>query len=73
MPEANSEYGIYATSPNFMKFAHLITGFKVANSDRDTVQPMSYCMRTHRHINMGPMTGVSQILGELVTEWSKVL
>ena len=65
MPEANSEYGICATSPNLMKFVHLITSFVVAISDRDTVQPMSYCM--------GPMTGVSQMLGELVTEWSNVL
>ena len=73
MPEANSEYGICATSPNLMKFVHLITSFKVAISDRETIQPMSYCMRTHRHINMGPMTGVSQILGGLVTKWSKVL
>ena len=73
MPEANSEYGICATSPNLMKFVHLITSFKVAISDRDTIQPMSYYIRTHRHINMGSMTGVSQILGELVTEWSKVL
>ena len=73
MPEANSEYKIHATSSNLMKFVYLITSFKVAISDRDTVQSMSCCMRTHRHINMGPMIGVSQILGELVTEWSKVL
>ena len=73
MPEANCEYGICATSLNLMKFVYLITGFRTAISDRDTVQPMSYCMGTHRHINMGPITGVSQILGELVTKWSKVL
>ena len=52
MPEANCEYGICATSPNLVKFVQLITSFKIAISDRDTVQPMSYCMRTHRHINM---------------------
>ena len=56
-----------------MKSVHLITGLIVAISDRDTVQPMSYCMKTHRHINMGPMTGLSQILSELVTEGSEVL
>ena len=56
MPEANSEYGICAASPNFMKFANLIPGFKVANSDRNTVQPMSYYMGTHRHINMRPIS-----------------
>ena len=51
MPEANSEYIICATSPNLMKFVHLITGFKVAISDRGTIHPMSYCMGTHRHIH----------------------
>ena len=60
-------------APNLMKFVHLNTGFRIAVSDRDTVQPMYYCMGTHMHINIGPITGVSQILGELVTEWSKVL
>ena len=60
-------------APNLMKFVHLNTGFRISVSNRDTVQSMSYCMGTHRHINMGPMAGLSQILGELVTEWSKVL
>ena len=73
MPEANSGYGICVISSILMKSVHLITSLKVAIYDRDTVQPMSYCMRTHRCTNMGSMTGDSQILGELVTEWSKVL
>ena len=54
MPEANSEYGICATSPNLVKFVQLITSFKIAISDRDTVQPIFYCLGTHKHINMGP-------------------
>ena len=73
MPESNSGYGICAISSILMKSVHLITSLKVAIYDRDTVQPVSYCMSAHRHINMGPMAGLSQILGELVTEWSKVL
>ena len=56
MPDANSEYEICATSSNLMKFVHLIPSFKVAISNRDTVQPMSYCMGTHRHINMIPIS-----------------
>ena len=68
MSEAHSEYKIHAISPSLMKFVHLNTGFRISVSNRDTVQSMSYCMGTHRHINMGPMAGLSQILGELVTE-----
>ena len=56
MPEANAEYGICVTSPNLVKFVNLITNLKVGISDRDTVQPMSYCVGTHRHINMRPIS-----------------
>ena len=51
MPEANSECRICATSPNLMKFVHLITGFKVATSDRATIQSMTYCIEAYGHIN----------------------